>query len=150
MTGIVSRTARVSIARWNLKEAVVERENMLAALARVKSNRGAAGVDGMMVDELGYHLRTAWPRIKRELLHGDYRPSPVLGMEIPKPGDKGVRQLGIPTVVDRLIQQAVLQVLESLFDPYFSAGSYGFRPGRSAHQAVKVELRRQPYEPGFS
>ena len=121
----------------NLMEAVVERENMLAALARVKSNRGAAGVDGMTVDELGYHLRTAWPRIKRELLHGDYRPSPVLGVEIPKLGGKGVRQLGIPTVVDRLIQQAVLQVLEPLFDPYFSAGSYGFRPGRSAHQAVK-------------
>jgi RNA-directed DNA polymerase len=120
-----------------LMEAVVEKENMLAALARVRSNKGAAGVDGMTVDELEWHLRTAWPRIKRELLHGSYQPSPVRGHEIRKPGGKGVRQLGIPTVVDRLVQQALLQVLEPLFDSDFSPRSYGFRPGRSAHQAVR-------------
>lgn len=121
----------------NLMEAVVEKENMVAALARVVSNKGAAGVDGMSVDELEYHLRTAWPVIKRELLNGSYRPSPVRGKEIAKAGGKGVRQLGIPTVVDRLIQQALLQVLEPLFEPNFSARSYGFRPGRSAQQAVR-------------
>ncbi len=121
----------------NLMEAVVEKENMLAALARVRSNKGAAGVDGMTVDELEWHLRSAWPLIKRELLHGSYQPSPVRGHEICKPGGKGVRQLGIPTVVDRLVQQALLQVLEPLFDSDFSPRSYGFRPGRSAHQAVR-------------
>lgn len=120
----------------SLMEAVVEKENMVAAMARVRSNRGAPGVDGMTVDELEMHLRTAWPVIKWELLHGGYQPSPVRGVEIPKPGGKGVRQLGIPTVVDRLVQQALHQVLEPLFDPDFSARSYGFRPGRSAHQAV--------------
>ena len=120
-----------------LMEAVVEKENMLAALARVKSNGGAPGVDGMTVDELEFHLRTAWPVIKRELLRGIYQPSPVRGVAIPKPGGKGVRQLGIPTVVDRLAQQALHQVLEPLFDPEFSTRSYGFRPGRSAHQAVR-------------
>jgi RNA-directed DNA polymerase len=120
----------------SLMEAVVEKENMVAALARVVSNKGAAGIDGMSVGELEYHLRVAWPVIKRELLDGCYRPSPVRGKEIPKPGGKGMRQLGIPTVVDRLVQQALLQVLEPLFEPDFSPRSYGFRPGRSAHQAV--------------
>lgn len=113
----------------SLMEAVVERENMLAAYARVKSNGGAPGVDGMTVDELEHHLRSSWPVIKRELLQGVYQPSPVRGKEIPKQGGNGVRQLGIPTVVDRLVQQAVHQVLEPLFDPEFSTRSYGFRPG---------------------
>jgi len=129
-------TASVQVDE-TLMEAVVEKENMLAAFARVKSNRGAAGVDGMGVDELEYHLRSSWPDIKRSLLQGSYRPSPVLGVEIRKPDGNGVRQLGIPTVLDRLIQQAVLQVLEPLFDPNFSPRSYGFRPDRSAHQAVR-------------
>jgi len=121
----------------SLMEAVVERENMLGAYRRVMGNRGAAGVDAMGVDELKAYLQTHWERIKEELLEGSYRPQPVLRVEIPKPGGKGVRKLGIPTVVDRLIQQALHQVLTPRFDPGFSAGSYGFRPGRSAHQALR-------------
>jgi RNA-directed DNA polymerase len=125
-----------------LMEAVVGRENMWQALKRVETNRGAAGVDGMPVSEMRTHLREHWPRIKEELLEGQYLPSPVKGVEIPKPGGNGVRQLGIPTVLDRLIQQALLQVMQPLFDPDFSEHSYGFRPGRSAHQAV---LQAQVY-----
>jgi len=117
-------------------EAVVERENMWAALRRVKRNKGAAGVDHMTVAELDDYLRKEWPRIKQELLEDRYTPRPVLGVEIPKPDGKGMRQLGIPTVVDRLIQQALHQVLQPLFEPGFSESSYGFRPGRSAHDAV--------------
>lgn len=119
-----------------LMEAVVERENMWAAYRRVKSNKGAAGVDNMSVAELKNFLRTDWPRIRQELLEDRYRPMPVLGVEIPKPDGKGVRQLGIPAVLDRLIQQALHQVLQPLFEPGFSESSYGFRPGRSAHHAV--------------
>jgi RNA-directed DNA polymerase len=119
-----------------LMEAVVERENMRRAYARVVSNRGAAGVDGMTVEELKAHLLEHWPRIKGELLAGSYQPQPVLGVQIPKPGG-GVRQLGIPTAVDRLIQQAFHQVLNPIFDPGFSNSSYGFRPGRSTQQAVR-------------
>ena len=115
--------------------AVVERENMLAALKRVKANQGAAGIDGMTVDELPAYLREHWLRIKEELLTGRYVPSPVRLVEIPKPGG-GLRPLGIPTVLDRLIQQALHQVLQPLFDPDFSESSYGFRPGRTAWQAV--------------
>lgn len=121
-----------------MMEAVVERENMFAALRRVKSNKGSAGVDGMSVDALEGYLREHWPRIKVELLNGCYQPEPVHRVEIPKPGGKGIRQLGIPTVLDRLIQQALHQVLQPVFDPYFSDSSYGFRPGRSAHQAVRT------------
>jgi len=121
----------------NLMEAVVERENMLGAYRRVMRNRGAAGVDAMGVDELKPYLQTHWKRIKGQLLEGSYRPQPVLRVEIPKPEGKGTRKLGIPTVVDRLIQQALHQVLTPLFDPGFSANSYGFRPGRSAHQALR-------------
>jgi RNA-directed DNA polymerase len=117
-------------------EAVVERENMKVAYARVVSNRGAAGVDGMTVEDLKAHLVQHWPSIKEELLRGKYQPQPVLGVQIPKPGG-GERQLGIPTVVDRLIQQALHQVLSPIFEPDFSESSYGFRPGRSAHQAVR-------------
>lgn len=120
----------------DLMEAVVERENMLNALRRVVGNKGAAGVDAMSVDELRPHLQTHWGQIKEHLLEGSYQPQPVLRVEIPKPGGKGVRKLGIPTVVDRLIQQALHQVLNPLFDPDFSVSSYGFRPGRSAHQAL--------------
>jgi RNA-directed DNA polymerase len=120
----------------NLMEGVVERENMMRAYRRVARNRGSAGVDGMSVEELKPYLQAHWARIKEELLEGRYDPQPVLRAEIPKPGGKGMRKLGIPTVVDRLIQQAVHQVLSPLFDPDFSETSYGFRPGRSAHQAI--------------
>ncbi len=108
----------------------------MEALRRVEANKGAAGCDGMPVDQLRPYLREHWSRIKEELLDGRYKPSPVRAVEIPKPGGKGMRTLGIPTVVDRLIQQALHQVLTPVFDPDFSASSYGFRPGRSAHQAV--------------
>ncbi|MFH1269201.1 MAG: group II intron reverse transcriptase/maturase [Planctomycetota bacterium] len=120
-----------------LMEAVVERENMVAALRRVKANKGSAGMDDMSVDELTPHLKAHWPRIKEALLAGRYEPSPVRRVEIPKPDGKGMRQLGIPTVLDRLIQQALHQVMQPLFDPNFSERSYGFRPGRDAHQAVR-------------
>jgi len=118
-----------------LMEAVVERENMKTAWLRVKNNKGAAGVDGMTVDVLLPHLREHWPSLKEDLLAGRYQPRPVRKVEIPKPGG-GMRQLGIPTVLDRLIQQALHQVLQPIFDPTFSASSYGFRPGRGAQQAV--------------
>ena len=118
-------------------EAVVERQNMLNALHRVKSNKGAKGVDGMTVFDLDAFLKTNWATIKEQLLDGSYQPQPVLGIQIPKPNG-GMRQLGIPTVVDRLIQQAIQQVLTPIFDPGFSESSYGFRPGRSAHQAVSA------------
>lgn len=116
-------------------EAVVERENMTAAWKQVLANKGAPGVDGMTVHGLLPFLRQEWPRIKEELLAGRYTPQAIRGVEIPKP-DGGVRQLGIPTVVDRLIQQAMHQVLSPIFDPGFSEFSYGYRPGRSAHQGV--------------
>ena len=115
--------------------AVCERENLKKALRRVKANKGSPGVDGMTVEQLPDYLRAHWPQHRDELLRGTYRPSPVRRVEIPKP-DGGVRKLGIPTVLDRFIQQAVLQVLQRDFDPTFSNHSYGFRPGRSAHQAV--------------
>ena len=119
-----------------LMEAVVERENMIVALRRVEANKGAAGVDQMTVGELRPYLKEHWPCIKEELLSGRYEPFPVRTVEVAKPGGKGMRMLGIPTVVDRLIQQALHQVLTPIFDPHFSESSYGFRPGRSAHQAV--------------
>jgi RNA-directed DNA polymerase len=118
-----------------LMEEIVSRANMMAAYHRVRANKGAAGLDRMTVEQLQPYLKEHWPRIKEELLEGRYRPQPVRGVEIPKPGG-GMRQLGIPTVVDRLIQQAMHQVLMPLFDPGFSKASYGFRPGRSAHDAV--------------
>jgi len=117
-------------------EQVVERKNMSQALGRVERNKGAAGVDGVEVKDLRPYLREHWLRVREELLEGTYKPKPVRRVEIPKP-DGGVRLLGIPTALDRLIQQAVLQVLTPIFDPGFSEHSYGFRPGRSAHQAVK-------------
>jgi RNA-directed DNA polymerase len=120
-----------------LMEAVVGRENMWRALKRVESNKGAPGVDDMPVAELRDYLCKHWPRIKEELLEWRYEPSPVRKVEIPKPGGKGMRRLGIPTVLDRLIQQALHQVLQPIFEPDFSDHSYGFRPGRSAHDAVR-------------
>lgn len=124
-----------SPAETRLMEEVVHRENLLKALKRVKANGGAPGVDGMTVQQLPDFLREHWLRIKEELLAGTYKPQPVRRVEIPKP-DGGTRQLGIPTVQDRFLQQAVLQVLQKQWDPTFSEHSYGFRPGRSAHQAV--------------
>ena len=118
-----------------LLEAVVERKNMWLALKQVERNSGAAGVDNMTVAQLRSYLREHWQRIKEELLAGSYQPQPVLKVEIPKPG-KGMRMLGIPTVIDRLLQQAIHQVLSPLFEPSFSESSYGFRPQRSAQQAV--------------
>lgn len=138
--GASSVTARRADPRpelyWTM-EAVVERGNMMTALRRVEGNKGSAGVDGMEVESLRPYLREQWPRIKEELLEGRYEPAPVLGVDIPKPGGKGTRQLGIPTVLDRLIEQAMHQVLQPVFDPGFSESSYGFRPGRAAHQAVE-------------
>jgi RNA-directed DNA polymerase len=119
----------------HLIDRLVERENMRSAYARVVSNKGAAGVDRMEVSMLQGHLNKEWGRIKSELLAGGYRPAPVLQVEIPKPGG-GVRKLGIPTVTDRLVQQGLLQILGPLFEPGFSSHSYGFRPGKSAAQAV--------------
>jgi RNA-directed DNA polymerase len=120
-----------------LMEEVLCRENLMEALKRVRSNRGAPGIDGMTVDDLAQYLKTNWPRIREELLSGTYAPAPVRKVEIPKPDGKGTRSLGIPTVLDRFIQQAILQVLTPIFDPHFSENSYGFRPGRSALDAVK-------------
>jgi RNA-directed DNA polymerase len=116
--------------------AVVERKNLIKALQRVERNKGAPGVDKMPVEDLRGYLKLHWVRIKEELLNGTYRPQPVKRVEIPKPGG-GVRKLGIPTVVDRFIQQAIHQALIPVFEPTFSENSYGFRPGRSAHQAVQ-------------
>ena len=113
---------------------------MEAAWKRVKSNRGSAGVDGLSIAETAEHLRAHWPGIRASLLDGSYRPLPVRRVQIPKP-DGGVRELGIPTVTDRLIQQALLQVLQPRIDPTFSEHSYGFRPGRRAHDAV-VDAQR--------
>src|ERR1700733_367539 len=118
-----------------LMEEVCKRENLKEALGRVKANKGSAGVDGMTVDQLSDYLKQHWPAIREQLLSGTYRPKPVKRVEIPKP-DSGVRKLGIPTVLDRFIQQAVMQVLQRRWDPEFSDHSYGFRPGRSAHQAI--------------
>src|ERR1041384_5550998 len=118
-----------------LMEEVCERENCKQALARVKANKGSAGIDGMTVLQLPEHLKQHWPVIREQLLNGTYKPQPVKRVEIPKP-DGGVRKLGIPTVLDRFIQQAVMQVLQRRWDRTFSEHSYGFRPGRSAHQAV--------------
>ena len=118
-----------------LLTAVLARENLLRAMKQVRANKGAAGVDGLDIDQTARMLRTEWPAIRDSLLRGTYRPSPVRRVMIPKPGG-GERELGIPTVQDRLIQQALLQVLQPILDPTFSKHSYGFRPGRSAHDAV--------------
>jgi RNA-directed DNA polymerase len=116
-------------------EEACERENLLRALKRVRSNKGSPGIDGMRVGELPGYLKQHWPRIREQLLSGTYEPQPVRRVEIPKP-DGGMRKLGIPTVLDRFIQQAVMQVLQGKWDRTFSEHSHGFRPGRSAHQAI--------------
>jgi RNA-directed DNA polymerase len=135
-----TRIERPAVAGSSM-EAVVERENLKEALARVKSNKGAAGVDGMSVDDLPAYLKEHWPTIRTQLLEATYKPQPVRRVEIPK-ASGGMRPLGIPTVLDRFIQQAVMQVLQAAWDPTFSELSFGFRPKRSAHQAVQ---RAQAY-----
>ena len=130
-----------------LMERVVERENMYSALHRVEKNRGAPGADGMKVERLRSYLMTHWPDIREQLLAGKYMPLPVRRAKIPK-STGGKRKLGIPTALDRLIQQALLQVLQPVWDSRFSEASFGFRPGRSAHQAV---ARAQKYlKAGYS
>jgi RNA-directed DNA polymerase len=118
-----------------LLHAAFTRENLQRAFKKVRANKGAAGVDGLDIDQTARHLATAWPAIREQLLKGRYRPSPVRRVTIPKP-EGGERELGIPTVVDRLIQQALLQILQPILDPTFSEHSYGFRPGRRAQDAV--------------
>jgi retron-type reverse transcriptase len=138
-----ARTARYgtgSLGRDGLLLQALVKANMEAAWKRVKSNRGGAGVDGLSIAETADYLRAHWPRIRESLLDGSYRPCPVRRVQIPKP-DGGVRELGIPTVTDRLIQQALLQVLQRKIDPTFSEHSYGFRPGRRAHDAVRQAQR---------
>jgi RNA-directed DNA polymerase len=121
-----------------LMEKVLHRENLRRALRRVIANKGAPGIDGMTVESLTPYLKESWPRIREELTSGSYVPQPVRRVEIPKPDRKGTRLLGVPTVLDRFIQQAILQVLVPLFDRYFSDSSYGFRPKRGSHDAVKA------------
>ena len=137
--GTESRTAKgeterpASHEQW--MEEVCERENCWQAYKRVKANKGSPGIDGMKVGDLSGYLKQHWPSIGEQLLRGTYQPQPVRQVEIPKP-DGGVRKRGIPTVLDRLIQQAVMQVLQRRWAPTFSEHSHGFRPKRSAHQAV--------------
>lgn len=131
-----ARGERTGTGTPGLMEEVVRRENLLAAYERVRSNHGAPGIDGMTVEELADFCRRHWERVREELLGGTYAPQPVRRVDIPKPDGKGVRTLGIPTVLDRLIQQALSQVLTPIFDPTFSEASFGFRPGRSTHGAV--------------
>ena len=134
------RTKAESKRESGLMDAVCERGNLWLAYGRVVKNKGAAGVDGIGVAEFKDHLKPHWPTIKAKLLAGSYQPSPVRRVDIPKP-QGGVRTLGIPTLSDRLIQQALHQVLSPIFEAGFSESSYGFRPGRNAHQAVKAARR---------
>ncbi|MGJ3495485.1 reverse transcriptase domain-containing protein, partial [Piscirickettsia salmonis] len=126
----------------HLMEKVCSPPNLNRAYKRVKANKGAAGIDGMTVKDLRNWIAENKDALIGSLLSGDYQPQPVKGVEIPKPGNKGTRQLGIPTVVDRLVQQAIHQVLDPILDPTFSDLSYGFRVGRNAHQAL---LKAQEY-----
>ncbi len=124
----------------SLMEQVVEQSNMQRAWSRVKSNKGSPGVDGLTIGQTAVLLKEEWSRNKQELLAGGYQPQAVLRVEIPKP-QGGTRKLGIPTVRDRLIQQAIHQVIQPLFEPTFSDSSFGFRPGRSTHQAIQQSQR---------
>jgi RNA-directed DNA polymerase len=133
---LTARGEKVEVEARSLMEEVLRRENVMAAYKRVVANGGAPGVDGMTVEELMAYCREHWPRIREEIRSGAYRPQAVKTVEIPKPGGKGTRKLGIPTVLDRMIQQALLQVLSPTFEPTFSKWSFGFRPGRSALGAV--------------
>ena len=130
-------SAKLRAGTGGLLEAALTRQNLQTAWKRVKANKGAAGVDGLDIEQTAQAIRTHWPQIRQALLVGTYRPSPVRKVMIPKP-DGSQRELGIPTVTDRLIQQALLQALQPRIDPSFSAHSHGFRPGRRAHDAVKA------------
>jgi RNA-directed DNA polymerase len=136
---VTTAEERTRALKQDLMEKVAEEVNLLEALRRVCANKGSAGVDGMDVTELKawMSMRANREKLRDKLISGEYEPAPVRGVQIPKPGGKGVRQLGIPTVVDRLVQQALLQVLEPIYEPSFSEGSYGFRPGRGAHDALR-------------
>ena len=136
------RKAEIPMFQTKLMEEVVRGENVKRALERVERNAGSPGVDGMKTEKLRGYLRKHWLRIRKELLEGTYQPHPVRRVEIPKPDGSGVRKLGIPSALDRFIQQSVLQVLQGRWDRTFSESSFGFRPGRSAHQAV---ARAQSY-----
>jgi RNA-directed DNA polymerase len=131
----VRRETEDAAGNQRVMEEVCEQGNRREALKRVRANKGSPGIDGMTVDELPEYLEQHWPAIRGQLLSGAYEPKPVKRVEIPKP-DGGMRKLGIPTVLDRFVQQAVQQVLQKQWDPTFSEHSYGFRPGRSAQQAV--------------
>lgn len=133
---VAAASERTEPIKSVLMEEVVRKENLKKALKRVCANKGSPGIDGVTVGELKEHLKAHWPNIREQLLMGQYNPQPVKQVLIPKPGG-GTRMLGIPTVVDRFIQQALLQVLSPIYDPAFSPHSYGFRPGRNAHQAVR-------------
>ncbi len=135
-----------STQNMEMMERMVAPSNVREAYRRVKRNKGGPGIDGMRVEGLSEYLEKHWPQIREELLDGSYKPSAVKRCELPKPGG-GKRTLGIPTVLDRMIQQAVLQVLQPEWDPTFSKDSYGFRPGRSAHQAV--DRAREHYRAGY-
>ncbi len=129
-----------------LMEEICQRENLKRALQRVRQNKGSPGIDGMTVKKLSGYLKKHWPQIREQLLVGNYQPQLVKRTEIPKPNG-GIRKLGIPTVLDRFVQQAIMQVLQKYWDKTFSEHSYGFRPGRSAHQAIS---RSQQYvEQGY-
>ncbi len=151
----VDKGSEVSMAKRNpedpalpvlLMEEICQRENLKRALQRVRQNKGSPGIDGMTVWKLSGYLKKHWPRMREQLLAGSYQPQPVKRVEIPKP-DGGIRKLGIPTVLDRFVQQAIMQVLQKYWDKTFSERSYGFRPGRSAHQAIS---RSQQYvEQGY-
>ena len=134
-TAVGIRGEDASVVGTDLMERVLEKENLRRALRQVKRNRGAPGIDGMTVEGLVAHLKKNWPAIRSSLLEGTYKPQPVRRVEIPKAGG-GTRNLGVPVVLDRFIEQALMQVLQGEWDPTFSEWSYGFRPGRSAHQAV--------------
>jgi RNA-directed DNA polymerase len=138
---LTARTQTETLKTDRLMELVCHETNIENACKRVKSNKGSAGIDGMDVRELERWLKEHGSMLKDQLLTGDYHPQPVRRVEIPKPNG-GRRQLGIPTVIDRMVQQALLQTLTPIFDPYFSESSYGFRPGKSAHQAI---LKAQEY-----
>ena len=131
----LARHETEGLGRDGLLTQALARENLVKAWKRVKANRGSAGVDGLTVQETGGYLKANWPRIREQLQSGSYRTQPVRRVQIPKSGG-GMRELGIPTVTDRVIQQALLQVMQPLIDPRFSEHSYGFRPGRRAHDAV--------------
>jgi RNA-directed DNA polymerase len=133
---IASYLTETPAGKDRLMEIICERQNLRRALSRVRANKGAPGIDGMSVDQLTSYLRRHWPKIRADLLAGTYQPLPVRRKEIPKPSG-GVRLLGIPTALDRLVQQAVGQVLQQIWNPSFSESSFGFRPGRNQHQAIK-------------